>query len=153
MNVSALERLLSAESKEALQHLELFARKSVQGWMHGVHPSKRLGVSTEFDHHKNYQAGDPIKHVDWKASARHDRFYVKRYLEDTSLRVRLVVDRSASMLQDQGGTTKYLHAQRTAACLAYLVVNHGDLVGLMLASTVQNHWLPMGSTQGHMSVS
>ena len=62
----------------------------MQGWIHGGHPSRRLGVSTEFDHHKSYQPGDPIKSIDWKASARHDRFYIKRSIEDSALSVRLV---------------------------------------------------------------
>src|SRR5437773_6483315 len=87
-----MDALLSPQAKETLKHLELQARTAVDGMLQGLHRSKRKGISTEFDHHKLYQAGDPIKHVDWKVSARHDRYYLKRYLEDTAMTVRLVVD-------------------------------------------------------------
>ncbi len=121
-NVYSLNDLLQPQARESLRHLELYARRTVDGLLHGAHFSRRKGVSTDFDHHKIYQPGDPLKHIDWKVSARHDHHYVKRYIEDTALSVRLVVDRSASMLQDGGGASKYLRAARLAACMAYLIL-------------------------------
>lgn len=149
-NTYTLEDVLPDEAKEALKHLELFARRTVEGVLHGTHRSKRKGVSTEFDHHKSYQPGDPLKHVDWKASARHDRYYVKRYLEDTALSVRIVVDRSASMLQATEGASKYLQACRFAACLAYLILNQRDAVGAVLVTADQVHWVPFSSRGSHL---
>jgi len=146
-----LDDLLSPRAKDALAHLELFARQTTQGLLHGHHKSRRLGTSTDFDHHKEYIPGDPLKHIDWKASARHDRYYLKRYTEDSSMAVRLVVDRSASMLQmTEGAPTKYLAAARIAACLAYLVVGNRDSVALTMASDEQTYWSPAGSTQASM---
>ncbi len=150
-NVYAIDEILSPEAKDSLKHLELYARRMVQGMLHGSHRSKRKGYGDQFDHHKNYQPGDPLKHIDWKVSARHDRFYVKRYLEETALRVRIVVDRSASMLQASNGlASKYFQACRVTACLAYLVMNHGDSVGAVLASEAQTMWLPVKSTDTHL---
>jgi len=145
-----LDDVLSPNAKDALKHLELYARRRVDGILHGAHRSKRIGVSTDFDHHKDYQPGDPLKHVDWKASARHDRFYTKRYLEDTSLMVRLVVDNSASMQQASNGTSKYLHACRVAGCLSYLVLKQNDQVGLVLATERRTTWLPCSSRSTHL---
>ena len=150
-NTYKLDDVLSPQAKESLSHLEMFARKAVQGWIHGSHPSKRLGVSTEFDHHKNYQPGDPIKSIDWKASARLDRIFIKRSIEDSVLSVRIVVDRSASMAFASGeAPSKFLQAARAAACLAYLITSHGDSVGLTMTSAGQTFWLPTGSTQRHL---
>ncbi len=146
-----IQEILQPQAKEALHHLELLARRTVAGLLHGVHKSKRKGVSTEFDHHKNYQPGDPLKHVDWKVSARHDRYYVKRYLEDTALTVRIVVDRSASMLQaTEDRPSKYLQACRMAACLAYLVIKERDSAAAVLTSAGGTTWLPAGSTERHL---
>ncbi len=145
-----LETVLGASSREALRHLELYARRTVEGMLHGIHRSKRKGVSTEFDHHKLYQAGDPLKHIDWKASAKHERYFVKRYLEDTALTVRVVVDRSASMLQASEGASKYLQAARLAACLVYLILNQRDAAALTLAAEDGSVWLPPGTTEGHL---
>ena len=149
-NVYPIEELLTPEAKDSLKHLELLARRTVEGILHGTHRSKRKGISTEFDHHKNYQPGDPLKHVDWKVSARHERYYVKRYLEDTSLSVRIVVDRSASMLQSSEGPCKYLQACRLAASLAYLVLKEQDSVGLVLTTASETCWVPTSSSERHL---
>lgn len=146
-----LDDLLSPRAKESLRHLELYARRKVQGLLHGIHRSKRVGVSTDFDHHKNYQPGDPLKHVDWKVSARHDRFYVKRYTEDTALSVRLIVDRSASMLQATGDQpSKFLTASRLAACLGYLILHQKDAAGLVLSASDETFWLPVRAADSHL---
>lgn len=150
-NAYKLDDVLPAHAKEALSHLEMFARRAVQGLLHGTHPSRRLGVSTEFDHHKSYQPGDPLKQIDWKASARHDRYYIKRSIEDSALTVRVVLDASASMLyRTEDLPTKHLHAARLAACLAYLVTGHGDAFGLTITNQSQTLWLQNGSTQRHL---
>lgn len=154
-NVYKIDDVLEPQAKESLKHLELFARRTVEGVLHGTHRSKRKGVSTDFDHHKMYQPGDPLKHVDWKVSARHDRYYVKRYLEDTALSVRIVVDRSASMLAPLLGprpaaeTSKYLQAARLAASLAWLVIKESDAAGLVLTSSDETLWLPARSMETH----
>jgi uncharacterized protein (DUF58 family) len=145
-----LEDVLPPEARDSLRVLELFARRTVDGMLHGAHRSRRKGVSTDFDHHKLYQPGDPLKHIDWKVSARHDRYYVKRHIEDTALTVRIVVDRSASMLQDSGGASLYRQASRLAASLAYLVLTQRDRVGLALTATDEVLWLPPRSVQTHL---
>jgi len=148
----AFEHVLPAAAKESLNQLDFFARRTVEGFLHGVHSSRRKGVSTEFDHHTQYQPGDPLKHVDWKVSARHDQYVVKRYQEDTSLAVRLIVDRSGSMRRSTGGPTKYDHACKLAACLAYLALNQGDSVGLTVTSEAKTDWLPPRSAPTHLVV-
>ncbi len=150
-NVYTLEEILTPRAKEALHHLELLARRKVDGLLHGVHRSRRKGMGSEFDHHKTYQPGDSLKHVDWKVSARHDRYYVKRYMEETALAVRIVVDRSASMLYSTADwPSKYLHACRAAACLAYLVIKERDSASLALTTASETVWLPAGSTEAHL---
>jgi len=149
-NTYHLDDVLTPQARESLRHLELFARKVVDGMLHGGHRSRRKGVSTDFDHHKNYQPGDPLKHIDWKVSARHDEYFVKRYIEDTALSVRIVVDRSASMLQASGGPTKYLQAARLAASMAYLVLEQRDSAGLVLTASDETFWLPMQSGDMHL---
>lgn len=142
-----LDTVLTAEARDALRHLEIYARKAVEGMLHGAHLSRRKGVSTEFDHHKLYMPGDPLKHVDWKVSARHDRFYVKRYIEDTALSVRLIVDSSASQRQTTAGVSIWNQTARMTASLAYLVLLQRDSVGMVMTNAGQTIWLPSSSTQ------
>ncbi len=145
------EDILSPEAKESLENLQLFARRTVEGMFQGIHDSKRIGVSTDFDHHKEYQPGDPIKHMDWKASARKDEYYIKRYVEDTALATRIVVDRSASMLRStDDGPSKYLQAARVAACLTYLLLRESDSAGLVLTTSDETKWIPPSSSSDQL---
>lgn len=146
-SIQDLDQVLSPQAREALKYLEIFARRTVDGMLHGMHSSRRKGVSTDFDHHKIYQPGDSLKHVDWKVSARSDEIFVKRYIEDTALSVRIVVDGSGSMARRSGEhPAKALHAARLAACLAYLILNQKDAVGLNLAGH-DGAWLPTRSSE------
>lgn len=142
-----LETALPADVRDALRQLELYARRKAEGVLHGAHLSRRKGVSTEFDHHKQYMPGDPIKHVDWKVSARHDRYFVKRYIEDTALGVQLVVDSSASQKQATGGISVWRQTAQLTACLAYLVLRQRDSVGMAMTNAANTLWLPASSTQ------
>ena len=146
-NDLTLDGVLPADVRDALRQLELFARKKAEGFLHGAHLSRRKGVSTEFDHHKQYMPGDPIKHVDWKVSARHDRYFVKRYIEDTALSVLMVVDSSASQKQTTGGISTWRQTAQMTACLAYLVLRQRDSVGMVMANASRTVWVPPSSTQ------
>ncbi len=147
---TSVNDILPARSKDALKRLELLARKTVGGIMHGLHASRRLGVSVDFDHHKIYQPGDAVRHIDWRASAKHDRLYVKRHREDTSLNVHLLLDFSASMMTDTGPDTKAAHANLLAACLAYLITNQNDRISLLAMCDGEILQRPLGSSGLHL---
>ena len=51
-----------------------------------MHRSPFFGHSVEFVQHREYTAGDDIRHLDWKVWSKTDRFYIKQYEEETNLR-------------------------------------------------------------------
>ena len=73
------------------------ARVIVEGAFAGMHQNPHAGASIEFAEHKEYAPGDEIRHIDWKAVGRVDRYYVKRFEDETEMRTFLLVDSSASM--------------------------------------------------------
>ena len=77
--------------------LQLTARQVVEGVITGQHKSPHKGFSVEFSEHREYTHGDEIRHLDWKAFARSDRYYIKLYEQETNLRATLVLDTSNSM--------------------------------------------------------
>ena len=77
--------------------LELIARLVVEGVMSGLHKSPFKGFSVEFAEHRQYGPGDEIRHIDWRALGKTDRYFVKEYEEETNLKAYLVVDTSGSM--------------------------------------------------------
>ena len=118
----------------SLQHLKLSTQMVLDSLKKGQHLNPRAGYSLEFSQHRDYAAGDDLRHLDWKAYARTDRLYVKQFQDETSLCCYLAVDNSLSM-SFQGPTvssSKYHHAALLASCISRLVVQQGAAVGLSL---------------------
>src|SRR5579864_8079240 len=63
----------------------------------GLHQGGRAGSSLEFKEHRDYQAGDDLRHIDWNAYARSDQLAVKVFHEEVNPHLDLVVDGSRSM--------------------------------------------------------
>jgi uncharacterized protein (DUF58 family) len=133
-----------------LSTLLLRARYVVEGLISGLHTSPYKGFSVEFSEHRQYAPGDEIRHIDWKAFAKFDRYYIKEYEEETNLRCYLLVDASASMNYRSNGVSKFDYACYLAAALAYIMLNQQDLVGLVtFADGIQKQLPPRGSP-GHL---
>lgn len=132
--------------------LELLARLAVEGVMAGLHRSPFKGFSVEFAEHRQYGPGDEVRHIDWRAFGKSDRYYVKEYEEETNLRAYLVVDSSGSMAYAGRTVSKFEQARRLAAALAYLMITQRDAVGLVTFDTAPRAFIPPRSAPGHFSV-
>lgn len=117
-----------------IERLELRARRLVEGFMIGIHRSPYHGISTDFAEHRHYVQGDDTRHLDWKIYARSDRFYVKKYEQDTNLEARFLLDCSNSMFfkSEDAPMSKFEYASTLVASLAYLLHRQRDAVGLTL---------------------
>jgi len=125
---------LNPEEMHKLDRIVLLSRYVVEGNLAGAHRSPLKGASSEFADHKMYGIGDDPKRIDWKVLSRTDRYYVKRYEDETNLRVYIALDRSKSMAYGSGAMTKYNFACRLAAAMAYVVIKSRDSAGLFLFS-------------------
>ncbi len=126
---------LNPDEMHKLGRLVLLSRYTVEGNLAGAHRSPLRGPSSEFADHKSYGIGDETKHIDWRVFARTDKYFIKRYEDETNLRVYFALDRSASMnYSSGGGPTKFHYACRLLAALGYVIVKSRDSVGLFLAA-------------------
>ncbi|HYV98151.1 MAG TPA: DUF58 domain-containing protein [Gemmatimonadaceae bacterium] len=114
-----------------ISDLALLARTVVEGFMHGMHRSPRKGFSIDFAQHRQYQLGDDLRRIDWKAFARTDKFYIKEYEADTNAGVVFALDASGSMNFGSGSVTKFDYGRFLTASLAWLSQHQGDRVGLI----------------------
>jgi uncharacterized protein (DUF58 family) len=132
----------------SLQGLDLQARLVVEGYVAGLHKSPYHGFSVEFAEHREYVAGDDIRHVDWKVWSKTDKYYLKQYEEETNLLSYLLLDTSESMAYaSEGNVSKYQYAQFVAAALAYMVLQQQDSVGLATFDDgVRRYLRPSGQT-------
>ncbi len=134
-----------------ISNLELRARHMVEGIMSGIHHSRARGFSVEFEEHRAYSPGDELRHIDWKAYGKFDRYLVKQYEDETNLRAHFVVDASGSMDFGDGALTKWDYAATLASSLAHLLLRQSDAVGLVLSREADEAIIPAKALRGHMT--
>ncbi|HVR01127.1 MAG TPA: DUF58 domain-containing protein [Polyangia bacterium] len=133
-----------------LASMSLRARVIVEGAFAGMHHNPHAGTSIEFAEHKEYAPGDDLRHMDWKAVARVERYYIKRFEDETEMRTFLLVDASASMGYKRSGVSKLEYASYLAAALGYLLAQQGDPAGLIVFDERTRQYLPPRTRGGHI---
>ena len=127
-------KYLPDELAERLRRMqaEIAVRKQMDAGVQGLHSSPAFGSSVEFAEYREYIPGDPIQRIDWPVYARTDKYVIRRYQEEVSIRTFVLLDISESMtFQLQGPRTKLEHACYLAAGLMYLMVQQGDAIALL----------------------
>ena len=130
--------------------LELKARTIVEGFLSGLHRSPFKGFSVEFAEYRQYIHGDDLATIDWKVYARSDRYYVKKFEEETNLDCHLLIDVSGSMAYGSRDFTKLEYGQVLAASIAFLMNRQRDAVGLMAFDERIVEMLPASARPGHL---
>jgi uncharacterized protein (DUF58 family) len=134
----------------AIKNLELRARIVVEGFWKGIHRSPYHGFSVEFTEYRQYTPGDDPRYLDWRLYARSDRYYIKKFEDETNLRCHLLVDNSRSMTFGSVGYTKAQYANTLAATLGYFLHQQGDAVGLLTFDEGIRDYLPARHRTGHL---
>lgn len=152
MTTTANRRLIDPEALGKLKGVSLRARVVADGILQGLHKSPHEGASIEFSEHKEYAPGDEIKHVDWKAFGRLDKYYVKKFEHETNLQAWMVLDASGSMSYGREGLlTKFEYASVFATTVAYLLLKQQDAVGLVKFDESVSEVIPPRSRMTHLS--
>jgi uncharacterized protein (DUF58 family) len=133
-----------------IRSMELRARVIVEGFWKGIHRSPYHGFSVEFTEYRQYTPGDDPRHIDWHLYARSDRFYIKKFEDETNLRCHLLVDHSKSMGYGTVGYSKAQYAGTLAATLAYFLFTQGDAVGLATFDSRIRQYLPPRNRPGYL---
>lgn len=133
---------MSIEQKylQSFGNIEFIAKQVVEGFITGLHKSPFHGFSVEFSEHRQYNAGESTRYIDWKLFGRTDKLYVKRFEEETNLRCQLIIDHSSSMYYpvkndiSVDNPNKIIFSIYAAASLAYMLRQQRDAVGLSVFS-------------------
>ncbi len=152
MNPSAQNpgSLVSPAALMRIRSLELRARVVVEGFWSGLHRSPYHGFSVEFTEYRQYSPGDDPRFVDWRVFGRSDRYYIKKFEDETNLRCLLLTDQSRSMSYGSQGYTKAQYAATLAATLAHFLGQQGDAVGLLTFDERVRDYLPARHRPGHL---
>jgi uncharacterized protein (DUF58 family) len=138
------------KSLMAIRNLELRARVVVEGFWSGLHRSPYHGFSVEFTEYRPYSPGEDTRYLDWRLYARSDRFYLKKFEDETNLRCHLLVDQSRSMNYRSLAYSKSDYARTFAATLAWFLHQQGDAVGLFSFDERVRDYLPARHRHGHL---
>src|SRR3954469_8287472 len=107
-------RFVDPQTLMSIKNLELRARVVVEGFWNGIHRSPYHGFSVEFTEYRQYTAGDDPRYLDWRVFARSDRYFIKKFEDETNLRCYMLVDNSRSMTYGSRGHTKAEYAATLA---------------------------------------
>lgn len=116
-----------------LHTLDMKARYLVEGFLDGMHRSPFHGISVEFSEYRDYQPGDDLRHLDWQLYARSNRLCIKKYTQETNVRVYVVIDTSASMKYrgSEAWGSKLEVSKTLAVALTSMMLRQNDAVGLL----------------------
>ncbi len=154
MSLSTVEnsqKFLDPRTLAKVKDLEVRARRIVEGFVSGSHKSPFQGVSVEFAEHRQYTAGDDTRHIDWKLYGKTDKYYLKRYEQETNLVCNLVIDTSESMKYGSGSKTKLDYTRELAAVLAYLILHQQDSVGAAFFEHKLRYLVPPSGQASHLN--
>lgn len=132
-----------------IKHLQLRAKAVVEGFYNGLHRSPYHGFSVEFSEYRPYTVGDDLRGLDWKLYGRTDRYYIKKFEDETNRRCYLVLDQSKSMGFGSLEYSKVDYARTLVATLAYYLTLQRDSVGLMTFDEGIGEFISARQRAGH----
>lgn len=141
---------LDPQALLAIDDLELRARTVMEGIRAGLHRSPFTGFSVEFTEYRQYSPGDDLRYLDWRVLARTDRYFLKKFEEETNLRCLLLVDTSRSMRFGGHAISKADYARTLVATLAWFLHQQRDVVGTALFDDHVHDVVPPRWRPGHL---
>lgn len=133
------------------RRLRFRVRPTAVAQLAGAYHSARPGSGLTFAELRAYEPGDDVRHLDWNVTARQGRPFVRRYVEERSLSLWLILDVSQSLRFGADGRSKSDRASQAAALLAASAIQNGDRAALTLVSDRIESELPPGGGPRHLS--
>lgn len=140
-----------SELHKRIKRLEIKTLKLVLNVFGGEYQSVFKGRGIEFDEVREYQEGDDPRLIDWNVTARMDRLFVKKFVEERELSIILVVDVSASNRFGSAVMLKRELAAELSAALAMSALHNHDQVGLLMFSDRVEKFVPPKKGRNHVS--
>src|ERR1700732_1018064 len=111
--------LLSRELLKTLEEVTLLCRTNLSGAVGPEHRSRTRGPGREFADSRRYSFGDDPRSLDWSAYLRLGKLFMKIYETELHIPVRILLDRSESLVCAGAAESKFLYAQRLAGAFGY----------------------------------
>lgn len=140
------------ETKEIIKKvkkIEITTKKLVEGLISGKYHSIFKGQGIDFSEIREYKAGDDIRSIDWKVTARFNHPYIKEFIEERDLQVYFAIDVSGS--ESFGNiVSKKRKALEVAATLMFAALRNNDPVGVFLFTDHIEKFIPARKGRKHI---
>ncbi len=127
--IPTLNELLKLEHLVASTGFSLLPKQPVHSVLAGKHTSKLRGRGLDFEEVRKYVAGDDIRNIDWRVTARTGITSTKVFTEEKEKPVLAVTDMTSGMFFGSQVYTKSFIASQLAAISAFKVLKNGDRFG------------------------
>lgn len=107
----------------------------------GIVKRRRMGASLDFHQLRDYQDGDVLSRIDWKATSRRSSLVSRDFEETRNQTILLVPDCGRRMRALDGGLSQFDHCLNAMLLIAFIALRQGDEVGVVGFGGVQR-WLP-----------
>ncbi|MEZ9874267.1 DUF58 domain-containing protein [Vibrio breoganii] len=108
--------------------------KSLWSQLNGQHTSSRKGRGMTFSEVRQYQAGDDVRQIDWRVTARTGKVHTKLFTEERERPVVLFIDLTPSMFTGTQLLFKSVQLCHLAALLSWIAIGSKDRVGAIIRS-------------------
>jgi uncharacterized protein (DUF58 family) len=107
----------------------------------GLKNIRMRGQGLEFQNLREYQLGDPVKAIDWRATSRRGKPIIREYQEEQDQQILILLDSGYRLHRQEGEYMQFDSAVNAVLLLSYVALKHEDSVALGIFGS-GNHWLP-----------
>ena len=117
------------EMRHRVREVQLFSTPGQRSPLIGLHHSKLRGRGVDFDQVRVYQAGDDVRTIDWRVTARTQEPHTKLFHEERERPIFIMIEQSHRLFFGSGLTFKSVLAAQAAALIGWAALEHNDRVG------------------------
>lgn len=118
----------------------------------GMHASTLHGRGMDYAESRAYQAGDDVRNIDWRRTARSGKWHTKLFEADRARTLLLVIDTHATLRFGTRVRYKSVALARAGAWLAWGGLRDGDGVGALAFGAIQGAIRPRGGRRGVLAL-
>ncbi len=141
--------LQTKELLKKIKKIDIKTKHLTDGILSGNYNSVFKGQGIEFSEIRDYRAGDDVRTIDWKVTARFDHPYIKEFIEERDLQIYFVIDMSGSGSFGTNIPKKEKSLEITASLMFAALVNN-DGVGIFLATDRIEKFIPARKGRKHV---
>ena len=138
--------------QQQARKIDMTRRSYAKASSTGAHHSRFRGRGMDYQESRIYQAGDDIRNMDWRVTARAGKPHTKLYQEERERPVVFLVDFNPAMFFGSTQSLKSVVAARAAALIAWSVASKGDRIGALIINQTHHELPPKMGKRGALQL-